>query len=141
MKRINIVLSWVLTIILGSIAAPIIYGLFIIFPFGEARALKIDDLFVFIFFSAAFSAICSAPTILILFLQNEYIRRLPSSNEKRWIIAKKTQLICSIITFSILIFEAWMDGLLYILICSLVYTLIGISLWKRLVYNDRITSK
>lgn len=129
MKIKHIIFIWLLTAFTGTLLTSFLTQLYL------AHFIKFDNIlfYTIVWSIPAFilSIAFSMPTITVLIIASEYFKtkNIPSQQYKKRLLL--LQLICSVITFSILTALNAGAERIYFVFCFLGYTSIGVYLWNR----------
>ncbi len=98
MKGYKIFLSWLLTVVIGSLGLPIWAGVFESYGTGGFHINHIGELLMIAFLCMLVSAVLSAPTLIVLLIRNGIMNRRNYTLRKHFRRINVTHLIMAVLT-------------------------------------------
>ena len=127
----KILISWILTIAIGSLLAQILYIPVILATKDEGWKFITGFFFSWTYVTVIMSTAFSIPTILILMAVNENLKKKRvdlKTLDRRLSI---THLTCGLITFALLIVGFSFDAWEYLITTAVAFISTGLIIWKR----------
>lgn len=127
----KILKSWILTIGIGSFLSQIIFESITFSTTDGSWEFIIDDILSYTLITMIVSSLLSIPTILILIIVNENLKKRNADIQNIDKQLTITQLICGFITFAILFIGTEFNDLEDILVIAIAFLSTGFLIWKK----------
>lgn len=127
----KIIKLWILTIVIGSLLAPIVYIPIVLLTKEESWRFISGFFFSWTFVTVIMSTISSIPTILLMIAVSENLNKKKTDLNilDKWL--SLCQLTGGLLTFAFLIFVVFFVIWDYLVVTAIVFLATGLIIWKK----------